>query len=179
MNAKPKKRRSTPEPTTQWLYQQALSYIQRYSGSESRVRMLLKKRVQRARFFHDLGEAEAQSRINSVVQTLQQEGYLNDTQFAVNWALTLQKNGKSRRWIAAKLREKGLRSNAVAAALEVLDSQTDNWEEEAARSYAERRRLGPYRTPEDTSWERRQKDLAAMTRAGFGFGLSKQILDKS
>ena len=55
----------------------------------------------------------------------------------------------------------------------------DDWEEEAALSYARRRRLGPFRMPYDDSWERRQKDLAAMARAGFGFGLSKKILSQA
>ena len=43
-------------------------------------------------------------------------------------------------------------------------------------AYARRRRLGPFRVPYDDSWERRQKDLASMARAGFGFGLAKKIL---
>ena len=179
MNHPAKKRRPTPEPSAQWLFQQALSYIQRYSGSEERVRRLLRKRIKRAQLFHNIDDNDAQERIESVVQSLKKEGYINDAQFALNWALTLQNRGKSRRWIASKLREKGVHGESVSAALDVLDGQTDNWEEEAARAYAEKRRLGQYRIPEDSSWERRQKDLAAMTRAGFGFGLAKQILDRS
>ena len=49
---------------------------------------------------------------------------------------------------------------------------------EAARAYARRRRLGPWRTKPDDSWERRQKELASMARAGFSFGVAKQALEE-
>jgi regulatory protein len=70
-----------------------------------------------------------------------------------------------------------LNTAPIETALSQLFSEEQDWETAAARKYAQRRRLGPFRTVVDSSWERRQKDLASMARAGFGFDLSKKILE--
>jgi regulatory protein len=94
----------------------------------------------------------------------------------MDWALTLQKRGTSQRLIQHKLREKGLATPHIEAALEQLFSEEQNWETEAAQKYAQRRRLGPFRRIPDASRERYQKDLASMARAGFSFDLAKRVL---
>jgi regulatory protein len=40
---------------------------------------------------------------------------------------------------------------------------------------ARRRRLGPYRPAERATF--REKDLAALARAGFGFALARSVID--
>jgi regulatory protein len=47
----------------------------------------------------------------------------------------------------------------------------------AAAAYARRRRLGPFRRVPEERAERRQKDLAALARRGFGYGVAKQVID--
>jgi regulatory protein len=47
----------------------------------------------------------------------------------------------------------------------------------AAWRYARRRRLGPYRTKERA--EKRERDVAALCRAGFGFSLAAKVIDGS
>ena len=41
---------------------------------------------------------------------------------------------------------------------------------------ARRRRLGPFRLPEQRA-DRRTKDLAAMARAGFAFDVARKVID--
>ncbi|HZW47967.1 MAG TPA: regulatory protein RecX, partial [Microvirga sp.] len=48
-------------------------------------------------------------------------------------------------------------------------------EERAARAFARRRKLGPYRPGERVPY--RDKDLAAMARAGFRFDVARSIID--
>ncbi|MFN7130599.1 MAG: recombinase RecX, partial [Myxococcales bacterium] len=49
-------------------------------------------------------------------------------------------------------------------------------EEAAAWALARRKRLGPFGKPELRS-DRRQRDLAALVRAGFAFPLVKRVVD--
>lgn len=177
MNSDAKKRRPTPPLSTKWLRRQAVTYIERYAGSEQRIRQILWKRVRRAQSFHGGEDSDAASMINEVIEGLRDEGRINDQKFAMDWAFSLQNRGTSRRMIRHKLQQKGLKNPAIQHALSLLEDAEPDWEEEAARSYAERRRLGHYRIPYDDSWERRQKDLASMARAGFGFGVAKKILN--
>ena len=177
MDDRPKrKRRPTPPLSTKWLHRQAVTYIERYQGSEKRIRQILWKRVRRAQSFHGGEDAEASSMIHEVIAQLRAEGRIHDTRFATDWAISLQNRGSSSRMIRSKLQQKGLGQQAIEEALHVLSQSGEAWEEEAAMAYARRRRLGPFRVPYDDSWERRQKDLASMARAGFGFGLAKKIL---
>ena len=174
-----KKRRPTPPLSTKWLRRQALTYIERYQGSEKRVRQILWKRARRAQSFHGGEDSDAAAMIQEVIAQLKADGRIHDTRFATDWAISLQNRGTSSRMIRAKLQQKGLGQTAIDDALQALSGAGDDWEEEAALSYARRRRLGPFRMPYDDSWERRQKDIAAMARAGFGFGLSKKILSQA
>jgi regulatory protein len=171
------KRRRTPPLTSHWLREQAHAYLQRYPASEQRLRQILWKRVRRAQTFHGGTDEDATLLVESVIKQFLSDGRLNDDRFALDWARTLQKRGTSRRLIGKKLRDKGLNTAPIETALSQLFSEEQDWETAAARKYAQRRRLGPFRTVVDSSWERRQKDLASMARAGFGFDLSKKILE--
>jgi regulatory protein len=171
------KRRRTPPLTSHWLREQAHAYLQRYPASEQRLRQILWKRVRRAQTFHGGTDEDATLLVESVIKQFLSDGRLNDDRFALDWARTLQKRGTSRRLIGKKLREKGLNTAPIETALSQLFSEEQDWETEAARKYAQRRRLGPFRAVPDNSWERRQKDLASMARAGFGFDLAKRILE--
>ena len=59
--------------------------------------------------------------------------------------------------------------------MERLD-QDDAAELEAAKALARRRRLGPWRHPAERA-ARREKDLAAMARAGFRLDAARQVID--
>ena len=67
---------------------------------------------------------------------------------------------------------KGVDRTMIETALQT-DGKSDD---DAARVFARRRRLGPYRTGGKRD-ERRDKDLAAMCRAGFSFEIARRIID--
>ena len=56
------------------------------------------------------------------------------------------------------------------------DGAAEAIEDQAARAYAKRRRLGPYRRP-DLRAAHRDRDLAALARAGFAYGLARRVID--
>ncbi|MCS5637453.1 MAG: RecX family transcriptional regulator, partial [Myxococcota bacterium] len=118
-------------------------------------------------------------------------GFLDDRRYARALIRRLRGRGSSQRRISARLREKGidgsLRGELVAELAEG-DSEL-----EAARVYARRRRLGGYRRgresgdPCETSASkdedrearrlRRQRELGALSRAGFDFDVASRALD--
>lgn len=143
---------------------------------------MLRRRVDRNLRFHG-GEREAGYALaETVVQDLVQRGVLDDARFTRAWLDSLQRRGLSRRTIRQKLRQKGVEGALVDRLLAEHDAQLRDEEDrdpelERARAYCRRRRLGPFRRDPAKRAERREKDLAAMYRAGFSFGLAKQCVD--
>jgi len=173
-----RKRRPTPPLTVGWLRGEAARHLQRWPSSERRIRQLLWKRVARAQSFHGGTKAEAAPLVEEVVAYLLQTRLIDDGRYAQLWVGSLRRRGTSRRKIQQKLREKGVDGDHIKAALD--EYETDDGgdpERVSAVAYARRRRLGPYRVPHDDSFERRQKDLASMGRAGFSYGVAQDVLD--
>ncbi len=61
--------------------------------------------------------------------------------------------------------------------LETQDPDDPDVELMAARAYVRRRRLGLHR-PKDERTLRRQRDLAALGRAGFSYEIARRALDE-
>ncbi len=75
-----------------------------------------------------------------------------------------------------KLREKGAGADNIEAALETAREDALDVDLAAAAALARRRRLGPYRR-EDERQERRDRDLAALVRAGFSYDITRRIIE--
>jgi regulatory protein len=111
------------------------------------------------------------SLIDEVVARAVRTGLLDDARYTEARVATLRRRGGSRRAIEAKLAAKGIDRETIAAAMEGETSD----EIQAAHALARRRRLGPYRRGERSA--HREKDLAAMARAGFSFGVARVVID--
>ena len=110
---------------------------------------------------------------------------VDDAAFARARAATLHGRGLPLRAIAQKLRQKGLSQSDIDAAVTALaeDAETDAGDTRAldraaARAYARRRRLGPWRAATRRA-EMRERDLAALARAGFSYGTAREVIDGS
>ncbi len=114
--------------------------------------------------------------IDEIVDDLVTRKLVDDTAFAETRAVSLHRGGASRRKIAMALRAKGVGTADIDAALHALDETHNDAEFTAACNYARRRRFGPWRDA-DTRAERRDRDLAAMARAGFGFQMAQRVID--
>ncbi len=175
---KEKKRRPTPPLTASWLQAEAVQYLQRWPASEVRVRRLLWKRIKRAQSFHGGTQEEAAPLVEEVMESLRRNRFVDDARYARLWIDSLRRRGTSQRMIFKKLMEKGVAQHEISAALEAhVPEEGGDPEEVSAVAYAKRRRLGPYRVPLDESWERKQKDLASMARAGFSYGIAQSVLE--
>ena len=161
------------------LYQSALAYTARYATSKENLRRVLWRKLRRAAMRN--GEeapdkVTAEAEITSIVKRLESIGAVDDQAYASAQLRMLQAKGTSARAIHAKLSAKGVPKDMIAAILETNTPEED--EKAAAARYAKRRRLGPFRH-QDSSPEQRQKDLAALCRAGFPFQIAVAIIDST
>ena len=116
------------------------------------------------------------SHVEPLIAQLVEQGALCDERFARAWVEQLDRKGISRRAILAKMREKGIEGNLVERELGRIQQEGGDRELLRAIAYARRRRLGPAQMDPERREARRDKDLAAMARAGFGYGLAKRVI---
>jgi len=158
--------------TPAYLQRAALAYLERYASSAENLRRVLKRKVDKRCRLRGEDPAEFQEMIDEVVAKSLRTGLVDDARYAEARVASLRRRGGSARAIQAKLSAKGVDRASIAAALE--GGEEDD-EERAARAFARRRKLGPYRPGERVPY--RDKDLAAMARAGFRFDVARSIID--
>lgn len=176
-NSEDRKKRRKPKPATAArLEKVALAHIDRYATSAANLRLVLMRRVERSVRLHDTDRSEAGEWVDAIITKLLERQLLSDTAYAQGRANSLHRSGASRRKIAGMLQQKGVGRTDIEAALEILEAEYANRELTAAYNYARRRRLGPYRLPEARA-ARRDRDLAALARAGFGYDIARRVGD--
>jgi regulatory protein len=172
----------------------ALFYLQRFATSAENLRRVLMRKVHRSARVHatgpdgavDDGAVEDGARIvDGVIDRLLRAGLLDDQKYAEARAVTLHRRGLSAGRIRGRLVQKGLDAEAAQRALAALGAEIASDRSggdlagvdlAGAVNLARRRRLGPFRAPADRS-RMREKDLAALVRAGFGYHLTVQVID--
>lgn len=179
------------KPTPESLKRSAVAYLERYAASRAMLRAVLMRRVARWARLTGAGaraeagaEAEAEAEtgaeaiaalsdaVDDAVAAAARAGLVDDARFAAGRTATLARRGWPARRIRAALGQKGLDGDTVSAALEAAEID----DAAAARRFAQRRRLGPWRTGDDRA-ERREKDIAALMRAGFSLALAREAVD--
>lgn len=174
--AKRRREKKPPKPITEtYLRNVALWYMERYASSAANLKSVLMRRVRISSAYHGGDPAEGAVMVDAVVRRYAEAGILNDRLFAETRARSLVSRGTSTKMIKRKLAEKGVSSDDIDAALdEVLDRE--NGELASAARYARRRRIGVYRVTGKRE-QNRDRDLAALARQGFGFGIAATVVD--
>lgn len=174
----PRKRRQPRKVTQQSLHNAALHYLERYASSADNLRRVLMRRVRRSALVHDTDPEEGARLIDELVTRFEAAGLLDDRAYAAARVTSLRRRGASSRAIAMGLRQKGVAAPDIAAALAEHEAEVENEDLEfiAACRLAQRRRLGPFR-PSDKVGDFRQRDLAALARAGFAYDIARRVID--
>jgi len=197
--------RPPPPISTNDFERAALRHLDRYPCSSAGLRAVLERRAQRSHAHHGGDPAEAEALIDATLSRMHEQGLLDDRRYGKALARRLRTRGGSLRRIAVRLHEKGIASPLRAEVLK--EAGGDEAELAAARTYARRRGLGVHRrgphpgflapmepfqkgpiqkgeSQEGESQEnaeaqrhQRQRDLAALARAGFAFAQAIQALD--
>ena len=151
--------------TLSYLENAAVHYLERFASSSANLRRVLLRRILRSQAHWDGQPEDAVDMMEAVIAKLTRLGYLDDARYALAKAGWLRAKGGSSRKVRAQLAAKGLDSGLIDQAVSHVCQQDGGDELSAAWILARKRRLGPYRGSGRT--ELRQRDLAAMGRAGF------------
>ena len=163
--------------TKAYLERAALHYLERYASSVEGLRRVLMRRVDKAAREDRCDPHEAAPWVEEVVARFASSGIVDDRSFAEGKAASLRRRGESARRIVMKLREKGVDGDLIDTVLEEQDGEDRRSADLAAACrFARRRRLGPLREPAERE-ERRDRDMAALARAGFSLDIARQVLD--
>ncbi len=101
---------------------------------------------------------------------------MNDAAYAEARVRRLVRRGVSVGAVRQHLAARGVGSALVADGLEALRAECADPARSAACAYVRRRRLGPFRTDPEERARLRDKDLAALGRAGFSYAIAREVL---
>jgi regulatory protein len=166
-NRRPQRRERKPKKplTPESLNWFALRYVERYATTREKLRQYLKGKL------YERGWAgEGEAAIDATVERFAELGYVDDRSYGESKARSLERRGYGLRRVDQALMAAGIESDMREEIREEVD------EKDAAIAYARRKRIGPFGAEKPLP-EQRQKQFAAMVRAGHSFELVKVILD--
>ena len=160
--------------TADYLDKAALFYLERYASSADNLARVLMRRVEKAARAGISDREEGRALVAALVERYCARGLLDDRIYAEGRAKSLLRQGRPRAAIARRLAAKGVGSDAIDAAIGTLVEDSPDPDLSAAIAFARRRRLGPYRLKDRAAF--RDKDLAALGRAGFTYDLARKVV---
>jgi regulatory protein len=160
----------------EYLENAALHYLGRFASSSANLRRVLMAKVERSARAHGTDRDEGAALVETLIERYRRSGVLDDRAYAEAKATSLHRRGTSTRAIRGKLALKGVETELVDAALSAVDDDTPgDTELTAAVALARRGRLGPFRSGVRADY--RDKDLAALGRAGFSYAIARTVID--
>jgi regulatory protein len=165
--------------TARYLENAATFYLERYPSTAEGLRRVLNRRVRKAEMADAPIIDNVKQTIDAIVAKFVDAGVIDDKAFAQTKARALHRRGSSTRHTRQRLKLAGIGEDVLDQAMAGLDQELDTdprqREWQAAVALARRRRLGPFR--EKDRKEHRNRDLAAMARAGFEYELARKVID--
>jgi len=155
------------------LAEAAVFYLSRYASSSGNLRQVLRRKLKRSAEFYEDDPSALLPVIETIVARHTATGAIDDSAYAESQVRKLRRRGGSARIIGQRLMAKGVPGEIIAESASTPDAIVED--RAAAMVFARRRRLGPFRTGPRTEY--RQKDLAAMGRAGFDYAVAAMVID--
>lgn len=153
-----------------YLLRSAYRYLERYATTELNLEFILSRKVERILNDNQLSSEKREDIakwIKKIVQSMVDNGIVNDRLFAESRARSLIQLGNSLSVIQNKLRAKGVPQKIIDDVLKLKKEENPNINRLSAIRYAKKRRFGPFRIKDKNDAE--TKELAAMARAGFAY----------
>ena len=147
----------------------ALAYVARFATSAAKVESYLIRKVRERGW-----EGEHPPEPAAIVERFVEMGYIDDEAYARTKSGGLLRRGYGPRRVSQALGAAGI---AEEIREEVRAGEAE--ERRAAVAFASRRRFGPWSKSDERSADRdvRQKQFAAMLRAGHGFDAARAVID--
>lgn len=150
----------------------ALAYVARFATSAGKLEAYLRRKLRE----RGVAEGEEEPDIGALVARFAARGYIDDAGYARARSGDLLRRGYGRRRIAQALHGAGIEEEIREACIPDTARLRS-----AALAMARKRRFGPfYAGPgEDAAdrHKRREKQLAAMLRAGHDFEIARTVID--
>lgn len=173
-------RKTPPKPrmaTAKHLENKALHYLARFATSRANLHRVLMRAVLRSARHHGTDPAAGERDVAALLDRFVRSGLIDDAVYAEGRARSLRERGLAGRSIRLALRQKGIAADVAEAALGVVDTSVAGKAElAAAAEFARRRRLGPFR-PRESRAAQRDRDMAALARAGFAYAIVRAVVD--
>lgn len=145
----------------------ALAYVARFATSGARLERYLKRKVREQGW----AEGEREPDIAALVARYAELGYIDDRGFATARSDSLLRRGYGARRVAQVLGQDGIAED-IRSDLKPDESR----QRQAALAMASKRRFGPFGSePPDRAGRERQ--LAAMLRAGHALDFAREMID--
>lgn len=154
----------------------AIYHLERFSTNAENLRRVLERRVYKAARHHETDMDQAKQWIGEIIDGLVRSGAIDDTKYAEGKTLSMLRRGQSIRKVRSYLTAKGVDRETTNKALAAAADTMGNPDLQAARTYAMRRRFGPFRADTPTQVTK-QKELAALGRAGFQYDIARKIVE--
>ena len=160
-----KTRRAPPPLNAEQLRELALRYVGKYATTRAKLRTYLARKLRERGWDGDAGPG-----LEELADRFAELGLIDDAAYALAKARSLGARGYGKRRLTEQLRNAGVEEEDSVEAT----AQADEEAVEAAVRLARRRHIGPFAS-EAPNPRQREKWIAAMVRAGHGFGISKVI----
>ncbi len=158
-------RRPIPPLDSAALERLALRYVERFSTTRARLADYLRRKIRERGWDGPAADPAA------IAAHLAELGYVDDRAFGEARARAMARRGLGRRRVDGALRHAGIdESDAAALAPAIAEQAT-----QAALTFARRKRIGPF-AEQLADRPLREKQLAAMVRAGHDFALARSIV---
>ncbi|HVI99617.1 MAG TPA: RecX family transcriptional regulator [Sphingomonas sp.] len=144
----------------------ALRYVERFATTRAKLAAYLARKVR------ERGWEGAAADPEEVADRMAALGYVDDRAFAEARARSMTRRGLGGRRVSAALRVAGVAQEDAEAAAPIVESGAMD----AALAFARRRRIGPFGASRPDR-ALREKQLAAMIRAGHDFAIARRIVD--
>ena len=172
MSDRPNPRKRTKRPPkpldSARLEELAIAYVARFSTTAAKLKAYLQRKLRERGW--EGGEPPDLGRLCARYVEL---GYVDDAAYARSKTSSLLARGYGSRRI-----EQALYAAGIDDAIRADNAPQEALRREAAVVMARKRRFGPFR-PEGLDRDRREKQIAAMLRAGHGFDCVRAVIDAS
>lgn len=164
---RPRRQKHPPKPLdSARLGELALAYVARFSTTATKLERYLRRKLR------DRGwEGEAEPQVAALVERYVELGYIDDEAFARAHSGSLLRRGYGQRRVRQALGQAGI-SEELRESLRPGEGETRR----AALALARRRRFGPFGSAA-LDKPLREKQVAAMLRAGHPLDNARQIVD--
>lgn len=164
---RPRTGKPRPPLDAQRLQDLALTYVGRFATSRSKLAAYLARKVKERGW-----DGERPADIEALVERIADLGYVDDAAYALSKARSLTARGYGERRVRQALSIAGIDEGDRQEANDLASDEAAA----AALRYARRKRIGPYGTGPGDARDR-ERQLAAMIRAGHGFALARAIVE--